>query len=239
MLDRLSSVPLYIQLKEIIKDKILKGQLKEGDKIPGELDLMQQYGVSRATVRAAIEEMIKEGLLVRKHGYGTFVRKLRPSLGFEPLISLSYALESLGIVSKNTVLERGFVIVQKELLKQAKWKSKSFSKIYHVKRLRFVDDIPIALEISYFAPDIGKLIERKNLEGSIAKILVEDLCIKVKRVEQIVFPRSASMEEKNLMHLPEDTELIEMQRWIYADGFDHVIYYLNLFMRDDLTKLRG
>ncbi|AEH51432.1 GntR family transcriptional regulator [Pseudothermotoga thermarum] len=236
MLDRNSPIPLYVQLRELIKEKILKGEWKEGEKIPGEYDLMEQYQVSRATVREAIEGLIKEGLLVRKHGYGTFVRKLRPSLGFEPLISLSYALETFGMVSHNVVLECGFISPNQELLKQAKWKD--LEKVYFVKRLRFVDDIPIAVESSYFLPEIGQLLYHRNLQGSIAKILIEEVQLEVKKVEQVLLPRLATDEERKLMNLPTTTQVIEMQRWIYAEGFNKVVYYLNLSMRDDLSQLK-
>ncbi len=236
MLDRNSPVPLYVQLKELIKENILKGQWKEGEKIPAEYDLMEQYQVSRATVREAIDELVKEGLLVRKHGYGTFVRKLRPSLGFEPLISLSYALETFGMVSHNVILEHGFIPPDQKLLKQAKWKD--LEKVYFLKRLRFVDDIPIALESSYFLPEIGQILQSRNLESSLARILIEEVQLEVKKVEQVLLPRPATDEEKKLMNLPSSAQVIEMQRWIYAEGFHDVVYYLGLAMRDDLAQLK-
>jgi GntR family transcriptional regulator len=100
LLDKSSAVPLYAQLAEKLKEKILKGEWKDGEKIPPELELMEKYGVSRATVRAAIDALVAEGFLVKRHGIGTFVRKFRPTFSFEPLISLNYALETFGFVSK-------------------------------------------------------------------------------------------------------------------------------------------
>ena len=67
--------PLYFQLKEIFHDKIESEELKEGDMIPSENELQQIYGVSRATVRKAIELLVYEGLMDKKKGRGTFVKR--------------------------------------------------------------------------------------------------------------------------------------------------------------------
>ena len=68
-----SSVPLYQQLCNLLTDQIHKGVLKPGDKIPSELQLSEMYGISRITVRSAITQMVDEGLLMKRHGKGTYV----------------------------------------------------------------------------------------------------------------------------------------------------------------------
>lgn len=68
-----SATPLYLQLEEILRQEILSGSRREGDKLPTENELVEQYKVSRITVRRAVEELCKEGLVVRHPGKGTFV----------------------------------------------------------------------------------------------------------------------------------------------------------------------
>ena len=72
-MERDSPLPLYYQLKEQIRQKIESGQWKPGAPIPSEDNLCRNYGVSRGTVRQAISVLENEGLLVRRHGYGTYV----------------------------------------------------------------------------------------------------------------------------------------------------------------------
>ena len=64
---------LYIQIKDIYRDKILSGELKLGDKIESEMEIQQKYNVSRITARQAILDLEKEGMVKRGRGKGTFV----------------------------------------------------------------------------------------------------------------------------------------------------------------------
>ena len=68
-----SPVPLYKQVLDILNDQIARQELKFGDKLPSEAELMKQFGVSRITVRAAISELVEDGILERSQGKGTFV----------------------------------------------------------------------------------------------------------------------------------------------------------------------
>ena len=69
------SIPLYFQLEQIIKSKILTGEFSPGDKIPTETEFCETYQVSKITVRQAILNLVNEGLLVRKQGKGTFTKE--------------------------------------------------------------------------------------------------------------------------------------------------------------------
>ena len=96
--DRASPVPLHVQLKQALRDQILGGAWAPGDLLPGENDLCQATGLSRTTVRQALSELTREGLLVRERGRGTFVAapKLteraaeRLSGFFEDMVTLGY-----------------------------------------------------------------------------------------------------------------------------------------------------
>lgn len=73
VLDREGTIPLYQQIKQIIAEKIANGEYKPNEKLPSERELCEQFNVSRITVRQALDEAIKEGLLYRIQGRGTFV----------------------------------------------------------------------------------------------------------------------------------------------------------------------
>lgn len=238
MLDKSSAVPLYAQLAEKLKEKILKGEWKDNEKIPPEFELMQLYGVSRATVRAAIDALVAEGFLVKRHGVGTFVRKFRPTFSFEPLISLSYALETFGFVSKNILLKKGYVELDENLSRVARWKN--IQECFLVKRLRYVDEVPIVVEESYFHPEVSKPFENEDLTKSLAKLFFNSLKdAKISRIEQIIEPCTRQETEKHVQNLIDVEEFLKMSRWIYIEGRDEPVYYLLLFMRADLDRVRG
>lgn len=73
MLDKSDVVPLYVQLYRILKESIIKGEYKEGDLFPSETTLMHRYHTTRGTVRKAISELVKEGLVYQVQGKGTYV----------------------------------------------------------------------------------------------------------------------------------------------------------------------
>jgi len=238
LLDKSSAVPLYAQLAEKLKEKILRGEWKDGEKIPPEFELMEKYGVSRATVRAAIDTLVAEGFLVKRHGIGTFVRKFRPTFSFEPLISLNYALETFGFVSKNVVLKKGYLKVDENLSCDARWKA--VQECFLVKRLRYVDEFPIVVEESYFHPEIAKAIENEDLTKSLAKVFFESLKhIEIARIEQIIEPCTQKEAEDHVQGLIDTDTFLKMSRWIYVKDHTEPVYYLLLFMRADLSRLRG
>ena len=78
-ISRDAPIPIYYQLKQIIKEQISQGILEPGDRIPSEDELCTRHGISRTPVRQAITELVHEGLLVRIHGRGTFVAQPAPA----------------------------------------------------------------------------------------------------------------------------------------------------------------
>lgn len=237
MIDKTSAIPLYAQLAHELKQKILKGEWKEGQKIPPEFELMEVYRVSRATVRAAIGELVAQGFLIKKHGVGTFVKKLRPSFSFEPLISLSYAFETFGIVSNNYVIDKKYVEVDRDIAEQARWQN--VSTCLYVKRLRYFDEIPILVEESFLHPSVSHAFEGKDLTGSIAKIFLSEAISEIARIEQIIEPCSRARAERHVLGLIDANSFLCMRRWIYTKDLSEPVYYLVLFMRGDLDKIRA
>jgi methanogenic corrinoid protein MtbC1 len=72
-LDRASAIPLHYQLATILRTAIAHGRLRAGRQLPAEKELAVQLGLARGTVRQAIDRLVREGLLLRRHGWGTFV----------------------------------------------------------------------------------------------------------------------------------------------------------------------
>src|SRR5579883_3425261 len=95
-LERSNPLPLYHQLKEVLRQQIRAGHLAPHTAIPSEPELVARYHVSRATVRQALTELVHEGLLYRQHGKGTFVCEPRVQQTVSELTSLSEELRSRG-----------------------------------------------------------------------------------------------------------------------------------------------
>lgn len=95
-LERSNPLPLYYQLKEVLRQQIRAGHLEPHAAIPSEPELVASYHVSRATVRQALNELVHEGLLYRQHGKGTFVCEPRIQKTLSELASFSEELKRRG-----------------------------------------------------------------------------------------------------------------------------------------------
>lgn len=235
MLDRYSYIPLYIQLKNELVEKIKNGTWQVGFKIPTEKELMDEYNIGRATVREALSKLVNEGYLYKKQGIGTFVARTQPSLGFEPLISLTYSLNARGINPKNVPVENVKIIPDKSTLKKLKWKNQR--ECYYIKRIRYAENIPIAVEESYFSTEYGNIGEKFDLTGSFAKMILKDLNLNIKKVEQIIVPRVPSKKEREILNIDEDTLVLELERWIYIQDKNEPFYYLNFIIPENIYMI--
>jgi GntR family transcriptional regulator len=103
--------------------------------------------------------------------------------------------------------------------------------------VRHGDGIPLAIEESFFNDSTAKFLKLKDLSGSISRLLLEELRISISRVEQIVAARKATAEEKKLLNLDKEPQVLEMERWIILEDEEEPFYYLRFIMRGDLYSL--
>ena len=142
-LDESSSLPLYQQLQRMLRDAIEKRVLDADDALPAERDLAADFEVSRITVRKAIEGLVSEGLLVRQHGSGTFVRP-RVEKNFSKLTSFSEDMRARGRNPRSVWLHRGAGSVTPE--EALALRLSPGTPVFRFHRIRFADDAPMAVE---------------------------------------------------------------------------------------------
>lgn len=175
-LERSNPLPLYYQLKEVLKQQIRAGHLAPHTAIPSEPELVAQYHVSRATVRQALTELVHEGLLYRQHGRGTFVCEPRiQQKNISELTSFTEDLRRRGkrpggllIVSE---LVRGSQIVRERL------RLTDEEQAIRLERLRTADDTPVAYEIDYLPyPRASGVYQRakETAEGSLYALMASE-----------------------------------------------------------------
>lgn len=117
-MDSLSRLPLYLQVKNYITSMIDSGDYPADSKLPTEKELMKTLGVGRATVRSALSELEHDGRIYKRHGVGTFVSSNKWMPAFEPIISLTYSLERLGMEIRNVIISVGARIIRKASLQR-------------------------------------------------------------------------------------------------------------------------
>jgi GntR family transcriptional regulator len=148
------SGPLYIKLRQSLEDAIRNGRLSHGQALPAERDLAELANVSRVTVRKAVDDLVKDGLLTRRHGSGTFVMKPVSKLQ-QPLSHLTSFTEDMarrGYTTKSEWLERG--LFQPSPDEMMKLGVKVGVMVARLGRLRIANELPLAIERASLAADI-------------------------------------------------------------------------------------
>ncbi|WP_257347309.1 GntR family transcriptional regulator [Pseudalkalibacillus decolorationis] len=157
-LNNSSSLPLYEQLLKNIKDEIEKNVYQTGEKIPNEIELCDIYGVSRITVRRAIQELVEEGILERKQGKGTFVSRKKVARELIAVEGFSDFSKQQGINSSKKVLACEEIKASKKVADALQIEIDS--PVLKLSRLMFFDDQPFTIDIAHYSLDrFPKLME--------------------------------------------------------------------------------
>src|SRR5690554_4578877 len=141
-----SGGPLYLQLKRWIEDAIHSGAVNPGDALPSERDLATKVDVSRVTVRKAVLQLVKDGVLVQRHGSGTFVapRAQRVEQSLSHLTSFTEDMARRGMAVRAEWLDRGLYAPSPE--ETVILGLTSGEQVARIARLRLTGEIPLAIE---------------------------------------------------------------------------------------------
>lgn len=163
MINRNTPIPLYYQVMQEIKNQIESGKLKPGDSIPKELELKEQYDVSRATIRQAILQLVNEGYLRRLKAKGTFVCSSPEKPKFiGTLKGFAQEMKEKGIVYSTKVLHNIFVPANIKIAE--KLEIPEGSTVFYLKRLRFIENEPVLISESYIPEQFCHNILNINFE---------------------------------------------------------------------------
>lgn len=162
-----SGLPLYQQLKNILKSWITQEVLHPGDQIPSESELCEKYGVSRITVRQAMSALVQEGLLYRRPGKGTFVTSPKLRRRLPRLYSFSEDMRELGLEPSSKTLEQKVIEADMETIELLKLPDGD-QKVTKLVRIRMANGEPILIETTfiphYLCPDlVEEDLERNSL----------------------------------------------------------------------------
>ncbi len=143
-----SGTPLHVQLADFLREKIYSREWAQDSKIPSEHELMASFNVSRGTVRRAIKSLVDEGLLVQRHGSGTFVASagIMHSAGMRPL-SFAESLHQQGMDFKTEVLESRVTMAPLDVSRELGFDEPDY--VLLMRRVRTVDNDPVLCQESW------------------------------------------------------------------------------------------
>lgn len=225
--------PLYLRLKRALADAVSSGRFDSGTALPAERDLAEEAGVSRVTVRRAIEELTQEGLLTRRHGSGTFVTMPVEHIQ-QPLSHLTSFTEDMlsrGLTPHSRWLERGlFAPTPEEIMALGVSPGK---RVARLTRIRLADNVPMAIERTSLPEDV--LAHPEAVEHSLYETLSKNDVRPVRAIQRI----SAVVlkpDQTALLELPEGSPALAVQRVTY-NATGRVIEATQTYYRSDIYDL--
>ncbi len=231
---RMEGIPVYVQIREKLREEITSGSLKRGEKLPAEHELAEQFSVSRMTIRESIEDLVNEGLLYRRHGVGTFVAFPHLHRDHTRLTSFFDKAEDEGIQVRASLL-RLEVIPAAPAVANA-LDIPAGSKVVRVKTLRFANNVPITVHDAHLPHSLFASIVNENFEVQHLWDLFEKYGYKVKRAVQRLEAREADKEVAHLMKIKEGAPILFKERTVYAaDGTP--VEFTYCYNRGDLYSL--
>jgi GntR family transcriptional regulator len=213
MIVRPPSVPLWAQIEHAIRNQMESGQYPIGSRLPSEPDLCQMFGVSRMTVRQAVQQLVDEGRLVRGRGRGTFVARppLQREINSQYLDGFFATLTARGHTVSSRVLALDRVAAGETAA--AALGLATGVQVYRLERLRLVDGAPVSVQIACLPVLLVPGLERFDFgRHSLYGVLREEYGLQVSAIEQKISARAATPQLAHLMDLPPGSPLLYVEK---------------------------
>ena len=236
-LKRNDPLPLYVQLKEALRADIVAQRYHPHRQLPSERELCARHGVSRMTVRQALQDLTRDGLIYRRVGKGTFVGQPKIDQQLKTLTGFSQEMATRGSQPASRVLEAR-VLPASENIAAALHLSPG-TEIVLLSRLRLADGIPLAIETVYlphlYCPEL--LLHDFAVE-SLYDVLEHAYGYRLTHAEQTLEAAFAGPREIALLELVPPAPVLIMRRTTFTEQ-GVLIEYASSIYRGDRFKFHS
>jgi GntR family transcriptional regulator len=215
-IDPTSPVPKYSQLRELLLGLMEEARLPVDAPIPSERELCQRYGLSRMTVRQAVDHLVSEGRLYRVPGKGTFVARPKIDMPLR-LVSFTEDMQARGMMPGARELDRRTVLAGAHLARA--FGLDSGAEVHVVERLRTADAQPMAIERSHIPAALAPgLLERQLADRSLYDVLVNVYGIVFDAGEQTIEAAIADPSDAKLLDIARGSAVLRLEQRSYSGG---------------------
>jgi GntR family transcriptional regulator len=203
--------PLWIQAATLIQDQIDGGTLKPGGRLPPERELCQQLGISRVTLRKALNQLVEGGVLNASHGRGWYVAKRAAKREWpNTLESFTETADRMGLRTRSEVLRAEAVPASFDEAEELS--IVPGTDLFHLDRVRLLDEVPIALDLTQVPvsvlPGVRKVdFAKHSLFTTLAEAGIEPV-----RADATIEARDADQAEAGHLQIPEGKPLLIMRQ---------------------------
>jgi GntR family transcriptional regulator len=227
-----SHIPYYLQLIDILKEKVQLAEWIPGDQIPGEQDLCEQYQVSRTVVRQALRELEYEGVISRQKGKGTFISLPKISEGLvQKLTGFYQDMVERGLKPGTKVLHQNVIPANDKIARFLN--IKIGDQVIDIQRLRFINEEPIQLVTTYIPYSICPELANVDLTNrSLYEFLEKECGIVLAKGHRYIEAVLASEHEAALLGIERGAPLLLLDSVSFSDNGQPVEYYHALHRGD-------
>ena len=225
---------LYARVETVLVGEITDGGLKIGDQLPTEESLVARFGVSRITVRRAIQNLVSRGLVEIRRGKGTFVAAPKITQDLTELSGFVEDMHALGrkptarVIAKEIVTADATVASQLALTKG--------ERVVRIRRVRLADGIPLSFDETFLPLEIGKKIITNNLKVEpIFSLLEHKYGVPLIEAEYKLDAVAAETEVAAALKVKQRSPIFRIERTSYSTG-SRPVDYERLYYRGDLVR---
>lgn len=231
-IDRGSPLPLYYQLKQILLGKIEQGEWSSNEPIPSEQKLQETYGLSRTTVRQALDDLVVEGYLNRYRGRGTYLAQ--PKVTYDAnALDLQRYMVLQGIQLDWRVLDQQW-LTPPAFVRSA-LELDDDEQVFCLKRLRLAADGPIGYHCAYLPRPIAEQIDHDALTEGESLTYLAKLELGPIRVHRTLEAIAAVHDDLDLLGLEQGAPVLQLDRLV-SDEVERPVEFLRARYRGDRFK---
>ena len=233
--NRESNNALYSQLEDIIHEQIETGQLKPGQAISSERELSRIYGLSRMTVRRALDRLVSAGFLTRVSGKGTYVSEPKMSFSALSLEGLREQAYKMGrnfesnIITFEKVIASGSVLKNLDIVEE--------TPVYKIERVFFADDIPVSMHRSFIPCDLAPDLTDKDLQNeSLYSTLHSKYQLEFDHATEMLETTLAKPSESLILGIPTGSPMLLLRITMFNEE-NRPVEYVKVLFRGDKVQL--
>ncbi len=226
-----SPIPLYSQIRELLRARILDGTYRCDVRMPSENDMVRAFGVSRITVRQALNDLQKEGLIFKIHGKGTFVARPKAVQNLMRLEGFGEAMSAAGHYTHSRVLGHRVMRPPRHILARLALDEKC--EVMEIRRIRYLNHDPISLDVTYVPVELGQRLIKEDLpRRDVFLILETDYGFRLDRAELRIDATLADAALAEVLAVAEGSPVLRIERLTLALP-DQPIDFEYLYYRGD------
>ena len=225
---------LYARVETVLANEISNRDLKVGDQLPTEDSLVARFGVSRITVRRAIQNLVSRGLVEIRRGKGTFVAAPKITQELKELSGFVEDMHALG--RKPTAHVIGRQIVTADATVASQLALTKGERVVRIRRVRLADGIPLSFDETFLPLEIGKKIITNNLKVEpIFSLLERKYDVPLIEAEYKLEAVAAEAEVAAALKIKQRSPVFRIERTSYSTG-GRPVDYERLHYRGDLAQ---